>query len=112
MGQRGQELLAKARLELRNGETNNARRLAEEAAQPPFGAQKEQSRETPRDRSTMKPRASSATAANSSRRSASSSCATSSSSPPGCRSGPGGVAQRTWATPGTSSAWAASPWTT
>ncbi len=41
MGQRGQELLAKARLELRNGETNNARRLAEEAAQPPFGIQKE-----------------------------------------------------------------------
>jgi type II secretory pathway component GspD/PulD (secretin) len=41
MAQRGQELLNKARLELRNGETNTARRLAEDAAQGPYGVQKE-----------------------------------------------------------------------
>jgi Flp pilus assembly secretin CpaC len=41
MAQRGQELLNKARLELRNGETNNARRLAEDAAQGPYGVRDE-----------------------------------------------------------------------
>jgi type II secretory pathway component GspD/PulD (secretin) len=41
MAQRGQELLSKARLELRNGETNNARRLAEDAAQGPYGVRDE-----------------------------------------------------------------------
>jgi type II secretory pathway component GspD/PulD (secretin) len=37
----GQELLAKARLEIQRGATENARKLAEEAAQGPYGVQAE-----------------------------------------------------------------------